>query len=162
MFVTCSWCPDLSWGIFGQSTKNWVGFFGKWTMRTSLQEFHSVSPPNPPSLSSPPVHWCCPITHHITAPLERKSIRRAAVAANLHKTQASPATLFWLSLHNNAQEAFLRQVARLLMCWLQGGSDHIYLRVFTNLLSCCPPCCCLRPSPCLPASPTPSNPNPNV
>lgn len=35
---------------------------------------------------SPSLHWCWPITHHRTALLEHEVIRRAAVAANLHKT----------------------------------------------------------------------------
>lgn len=165
MFVTRTRYPDLNLGIFGESTKNWVGFFGKWTMHVSLQEFlfHCVSPPPTPH-PSPSLRWCCPITHHITALLKHQSIGRAAVAANLHKTDKLKHLLPPRpSLHSDSQEVFLHQVALLPLCWLQGGRNHtVYLSLFTHLFSCCPPCCCVHPSPCLPATPTPSNPGPNV
>lgn len=130
---------------------------------TSPCRSSTVSAPPTPH-PSPSLRWCCPITHHITAPLKHQGIRRAAVAANLHKTDKLKRLLPPRSSQVCTVTPRRSSSARGRCCLCAGYkvAEIIYLSVFTRLFSCCPPCCCVHPSPCLLATPTPSNPGPNV
>lgn len=130
-------------------------------MHVSLQEFHCVSPPR---LPHPPLfcRWCWRI-----AVLHRSSMRafmRAAVAANLDKTdklklllpscsnEASTVTTreFFLPLDGAVPSVhgFRLQITY----WVQGGSNYIYCICLQSLFNCCSPHCCLHPTPCLPTT----------